>query len=458
MNNSQLHYVVDIDIKGFFDNVNHGKLLKQMWNMGIQDKNLLSVIGRILKSEIRGIGIPNKGVPQGGLISPLLSNIALNELDWWLSNQWETKETRHCYSGRHLHRALKTTNLKELFFIRYADDFKILCRDYETAKKIYTATKDWLKERLRLEVSPEKSKITNVRKGKTEFLGIAIKVKENEQKAKFTARSNISDKAKVAILLKLKKQIIAIQRDTTPNQVNRLNSVILGIHNYYSMATMCSGDFAEINYIVSRSLYNRLRNKTKRVRKGWRQKKPESEPKPSKSRTYQKFYGKYDGKPKVIAGITIFPIYGCTHNAPMCFTQETNNYTAHGRQLVHKNIKSVTHLVRYLINCKEYGKSVQYNDNRISLIAGQGGKCFITGEALVIGNMQCHHKRPKEKGGTDEYKNLVWLCKEAHILIHATELDTINKYLCLLNLDEKALKKVNSLRLLAENLEINKVM
>ena len=86
INQSKMHYVVDVDIKGFFDNVNHGKLKKQMWNLGIQDKNLISVIGKILKSEIQGIGVPTKGTPQGGIISPLLSNIVLNELDWWVSS------------------------------------------------------------------------------------------------------------------------------------------------------------------------------------------------------------------------------------------------------------------------------------------------------------------------------------------------------------------------------------
>ena len=62
---NKFHYVVDIDIKGFFDNVNHGKLLKQLWTLGIQDKNLLSILSTILKSEIEGIGIPGKGTPQG---------------------------------------------------------------------------------------------------------------------------------------------------------------------------------------------------------------------------------------------------------------------------------------------------------------------------------------------------------------------------------------------------------
>ncbi|WP_431383076.1 reverse transcriptase domain-containing protein [Enterococcus gallinarum] len=70
MQNMNCHYVVDIDIKSFFDNVNHGKLLKQMWTMGIQDKKLLSILSCMLKAEIAKIGFPEKGTPQGGIISP----------------------------------------------------------------------------------------------------------------------------------------------------------------------------------------------------------------------------------------------------------------------------------------------------------------------------------------------------------------------------------------------------
>ena len=88
------HYVIDIDIKSFFDNVNHGKLLKQMWTLGIRDKKLLSIISAMLKAEVAGIGFPEKGTPQGGIISPLLSNIVLNELDWWIVSQWEEMPTQ----------------------------------------------------------------------------------------------------------------------------------------------------------------------------------------------------------------------------------------------------------------------------------------------------------------------------------------------------------------------------
>ena len=59
-----LHIVVDIDIKGFFENVNHGKLLKQMWTLGIQDKKLICIISEMLKAEVVGVGFPEKGTPQ----------------------------------------------------------------------------------------------------------------------------------------------------------------------------------------------------------------------------------------------------------------------------------------------------------------------------------------------------------------------------------------------------------
>jgi 5-methylcytosine-specific restriction endonuclease McrA len=94
---------------------------------------------------------------------------------------------------------------------------------------------------------------------------------------------------------------------------------------------------------------------------------------------------------------------------------------------------------------------MELNDNKIALIAGQQGKCYVTGNARHIGNMECHHKKPKHQGGTDEYNNLVWLEYNIHKLVHSTEQDTINKYLSLVRINEKGLKLVNSLRKLVGN-------
>lgn len=137
INQTGLYHCVDVDIKGFFDNVNHGKLLKQMWSLGIRDKSLLSIISRLLKAKIEGEGIPTKGTPQGGILSPLLSNIVLNELDWWVSDQWETFKSRYTYSvSGSKYQQLKKTALKECFIVRYADDFKVMCRTRSQAIKM----------------------------------------------------------------------------------------------------------------------------------------------------------------------------------------------------------------------------------------------------------------------------------------------------------------------------------
>jgi len=82
-----------------------------MWTLGIRDKKLILIISKMLKAEIEGIGIPDKGVPQGGIVSTLLSNIVLNELDWWIQSQWEGMKTKEYSTQQGKIRALKHTNL-----------------------------------------------------------------------------------------------------------------------------------------------------------------------------------------------------------------------------------------------------------------------------------------------------------------------------------------------------------
>lgn len=435
MNKSNFHYVVDIDIKGFFDNVNHSKLKKQIWNLGIQDKNLISIIGKILKSEIQGEGIPTKGTPQGGIISPLFSNIVLNELDWWISNQWETFETKHQYSHLNKYRAIRKSKLKEIFLVRYADDFKILCKDYKTAQKIYNATRLWLKERLYLDISPEKSKVTNLRRNYTEFLGFKLMVKP--KKNKYVCQSHMSNKAIAKVTKKIKEQIKLIQKCPNNKTVYKLNSIILGVHNYYNSATNISLDMSEINFLVLKSLDIRCKTMIKEN--------------PKYTDTYMKLYGKYKGKTRTIANVTIYPIYGCTTSPPMNFIQGICNYNEEGRKLVHTKLKGYNYLIKYLLTAYEPSKSIEYFDNRISLIVGQQGKCGVTSLPLEIGRMECHHKQARALGGVDKYDNLIWVSYEIHKLIHSTKQDTINKYLGMLSLDRKQVKKLNSLRLQVGN-------
>ena len=444
MNQVEAHYVVSIDIKGFFDNVNHGKLLKQLWSLGIQDKNLICIISKLLKAEIKGEGVPTKGTPQGGILSPLLANVVLNELDWWIYSQWQGMKTRHDYSVPEAkNTALKKSNLKRCYIVRYADDFKIFCDNYEDAKRIYIATVQWLKERLGLEVNPEKSKIQNLRKSYTEFLGFKLKVVKKSNK--YVCNSHMTDKAKESAIKSIKTGAKLLEKENTSAQVNKYNSMVLGLHQYYNIASHVNKDFNEISYKTIRTIKNRCRNiSSTKVR--------------SMPKAYIKYYGNYKGKYRCVQGIPLFPVYGVTTKMPRNFSQDICNYTENGRLKIHALLKNVQMTVlKYIMEHPIMNQSAEYNDNRISLYVAQNGLCGITKEPLEIGKMECHHKIPKEKGGTDEYKNLIFVTNTVHKLIHATNEETIKKYLKMTNIDEVSLKKLNKLRkdVGNENISIN---
>lgn len=441
---ANLHYVVDVDIKGFFDNIDHGKLLKQIWTLGIRDKSLLAVISKLLKAEIEGIGIPTKGTPQGGIISPLLANIALNEYDHWIKSQWEEIMTKSNYSLKNGYesnklRALKKTNLKEVYIVRYADDFKLFCRNHNDAVKIFEATKKWLKERLKLEISPEKSKIVNLRKNYSDFLGIKLKVikkrKDRNDKDKFVVQSQIGNKAYQKIITTIKEHAKKMQKpkdNKGSKAVNAYNSYVLGVHNYYNCATNCNIDFSKIAFITRSTLKNRLPLRRKKAN--------ESIPK-----YMVKSYGKSE-QLRFIYNTPLIPIGYIQHQKQMNFSQKSL-YIAIDREEIHQNQKAVsTSDLKYLIENPIQGQTVEYNDNRISLFVGQYGKCYITEKPLNPSEMHCHHKKPRVLNGTDEYKNLVIIEENIHRLVHTTKEETIRKYIQILNLTTKQLEKVNKLR------------
>ena len=98
-------------------------------------------------------------------------------------------------------------------------------------RKFFLAVKKWLRERLGLEISVEKSKVTNLRKNSSEFLG--IKFKAVKKGNKMIARSHMTEKSIKRVEHDIKKQIYKTQKHTVENEVVKLNSIILGVHNYY---------------------------------------------------------------------------------------------------------------------------------------------------------------------------------------------------------------------------------
>ena len=451
MQQGNLHIVIDIDIKGFFDNVSHGKLLRQIWAMGIHDKKLLSIISAMLKAEVAGIGFPEKGTPQGGIISPLLSNIVLNELDWWITSQWVGLPTRHEYSGRihangtkdqsKKYRELRKTKLKECYIVRYADDFKIFCRKHSDAMRIFSATKAWLKDRLNLDISPEKSKIVNFKHDYSDFLGFRIKVHKGRDN-KYVVISHVAPKALANMKNKAKEKVKAIQFCSGELEeyeaINDYNSFVMGVHNYYRMATSISPDIQRLAFEIKISIKNRLQERVKR-RNG--QAIPE----------YAKRYAK-SKEIRFIGKSVLLPIGYVQHHPPIHKKKSINKYTVSGRAEIHKNLGSVDmSLLHILMRNPIKGATVEYNDSRISLFVAQHGNCAITKEKLSPDEIHCHHKTPKSLGGGDEYSNLIILHERVHRLIHATTDETISAISQTIQLKQPQLMKLNKLRKQAGN-------
>lgn len=274
INKANLYYAVDVDVKGFFDEVNHVKLMRQLWTLGIQDNRLLVIIRKMLKAPIQmpngKLINPTKGTPQGGILSPLLANVNLNEFDHWIERQWAKREFPNIKPkfnpngnrnyGHEVRFMENSTRLKPMYIVRYADDFKIFTNSRGNAEKIFKATSMWLEERLKLPISIEKSKVTNLKKEYSEFLGFKIKARKKGNKR--VAETHIADKALKTLKHNLKEQVKTIQKTGTGiktiQEINKYNSMVIGLHNYYGIANQVSLDLSRIAREIDIVMYNRF--------------------------------------------------------------------------------------------------------------------------------------------------------------------------------------------------------
>lgn len=452
-----LHYVIEFDIKGFFDNVNHSKLIRQIWALGIHDKQLIFVIKRILKAPIKMPDgttlIPDKGTPQGGIISPLLANIVLNELDKWVESQWQNNPVaiergryrlignREVFDKSHGYRIMKKTNLKEMYIIRYADDFRIFCRNKEDALRTKEAVTAWITERLRLEVSPEKTRIVNVRKRYSEFLGFKIRVRPKS--SRYAVQSHICDKKLELERQKLVEQAKRIARPSEGkrplDEIRLFNSMVLGIQNYFQLATCISIDCRKIHRQVMTVLTNRLNTETgcKLVREGGTMTQSEKER-----------FGK-SAMVRYVSGIDqpIYPIAYIKNKIPMAKKAAVCSYTADGRALIHTNLSLNSFVLAGLRSQPSGGRSTELTDSRISLFSAQRGKCALCGELFEnAADIVCWLKMPAEMGGKERYQNMILFHKRFLPLLQDCSQNELKTIADTFKATKELMLKVNGLR------------
>lgn len=262
---------------------------------------------------------------------------------------------------------LKNINLTEIKIIRYADGFKLFCRDRGSIEKMFELVKIFLKDRLKLDISEKKSKIVNLKKQYSNFLGIKLKAVKNRKK--YMARSYVTEKIKEVILTLIRNKIRELQRRLTAQQVLKLNSIILGIQNYYHMVSMTNIDFEKIGYIASNSLMNR-------IEKSFHE----------KDRRYELRYKGYNFKVWTVVGIIIFMLQAIKFKMSKLFTVKKEVV------IEEKSVEKITVEIKEIDDPQIKAISIKERNSTCEVM----GKYIIRNDKFYI-----HRIIPKEYGGTD---------------------------------------------------------
>jgi group II intron reverse transcriptase/maturase len=254
------YYVIEGDLKSYFDTVNHRILLKLL-KKRIADKDIIDLIAKFLKAGVMEAGLfarTTAGVPQGGIISPVLANIYLNEFDKWIMQKWYTSSQYE----RAKNRKAGGGNYR---MVRYADDFVIVSNDtIAGVRQTKAEIKDFLETELNLILSDDKTKITHVNDG-FNFLGFNIQRRNPEGRWVTHLRPTEAGIKKV----KLKIKHLTARCHTVLDEVTRLkslNSLVSGWCEYYKHTSL-QRDLEEVSRYTWHRYHKWLLKKHKGSRK-----------------------------------------------------------------------------------------------------------------------------------------------------------------------------------------------
>ncbi len=207
--NNGLEWVIDLDIEKYFDTVNHDKLISILREQ-VNDSVTLHLIRSFLKAGVMDNGFISSttiGVPQGGPLSPMLSNIYLDKFD-------------------------KELEARGLNFVRYADDCNIFVKSEKAADRVMKSVTSWLERKLFLKVSATKTKI--VRPSNSNFLGFTFWKSGNEWKCKPSNDRKVKLYEKLKVVL-TRKQAVSRPLDVT---FTKINQIVKGWINYFRIGSM----------------------------------------------------------------------------------------------------------------------------------------------------------------------------------------------------------------------------
>jgi group II intron reverse transcriptase/maturase len=231
-------YVIEGDLESYFDTVHHRKLLSIL-KRRIADRAIIDLIAKFLKAGVMEDGLfarTETGVPQGGVISPLLANVYLNEFDLWAEEKWKIPTNER--------QRIRNAGRGNYKMVRYADDFVVVSNDtIEGVQQTKQEIKQYLETELNLKLSEEKTKVTHVNEG-FDFLGFHIQRRNPE--GHWVVHLRPSQKSKERIKRKLKdltSRNWAWMDEYT--RLTSLNAIVKGWAEYYKHTSLLE-DIEEI--------------------------------------------------------------------------------------------------------------------------------------------------------------------------------------------------------------------
>lgn len=400
--------ILDADIKKCFDKINHKKLLNKLNTFSKLENQIKSwleadiMIG--FSDKIEKVSLSTEGTPQGGIISPLLANIALHGMEEhiknWYANDWYTTLGKD-------NSVAKRDRKRSIGVIRYADDFIITATDESTITEVKSVINNWLQTNVGLELLEEKTKIVSSNQG-FEFLGFHfITIKGNDT---YKLHIRPSKQSKQNLLNKIRKIIQENKSVSSHKLITLLSSRIVGWGNYFSIS-QCSKDFNQLDY----QIFGQIRAWVFRRK--------------SKGLT-----NRTDIKEKYFPSGKTYLFRGEKHQNNWILTGYEQNVNGIKEVFLPKLtwLKSKQH-IKVKENASPYNFDHLYWAQRASkysgfslraskLITRQNGCCNICKQYFKPNDViEVDHIIPRSKGGKDEYNNLQALHIHCHVIKSRTD-------------------------------------
>lgn len=445
------YWIVEGDISKCFDRIDHNILIKRLYHMGIKDRRVLQIIKAMLKAGIMGGCETNEvGTQQGGILSPLLANAYMDIFDEWLSKQWVDKRTRYGYSTNDakICALRKRSRLRPAYLIRYADDFVLVTDTPQNAKWWKEQLRTFLEREMKLNLSEEKTLITDVRKKHIHFLGYEYKVVKGKAKKGHIPRT-LPDRKRLkkkvdGIAAEWRKIPLNASREEVIHELNLINKQIRGLVNYYDNCSWVNVEMKKHS--------RKLESAAKRRLKQYKAKLIPADQTQNLVNVHQKYTTRIPAIRYRDIWIGVTRLDFCRWNKAGDKIQKETPYTEEGREIYFQRTKRQRMNARLddvlsmetseLVSTGQAGKNYNFEFylNRAYALNRDKLKCRVCGGWLITGKLCTHRINPNLPiGKLNKVSNLASMDRECFHLVNDPAAD-------LSHLDTKTRKKVEKFR------------